>query len=197
MTTLVSQSAAGSENRAHAQDLLLLQSPTINTFSPIVALTSGFAHLPGAPDASFQSYWNFAKLAAFRPSVGLGEKGPKRRKRTSPDQLSVLWKHFNEDNTPSAEVRQRLADQLGMSSRSVQIWFQNRRQLLKAKRGSSTSLGSPLLAEEMFQASSDSRESLLSDTSGSCTPSYENLASPIRAHFVVDGEGNSHWRPWD
>lgn len=57
----------------------------------------------------------------------------KKRQRTSPDQLAILEQIFQTDKMPSQQTRVQLADQLGMSSRRVQIWFQNKRA--KVKRG--------------------------------------------------------------
>jgi len=61
----------------------------------------------------------------------------KKRQRTSPDQLAILEQIFQTDKMPSQQTRVQLADQLGMSSRRVQIWFQNKRA--KVKRGISKS----------------------------------------------------------
>lgn len=61
----------------------------------------------------------------------------KKRQRTSPDQLAILEQIFQTDKMPSQQTRVHLADQLGMSSRRVQIWFQNKRA--KVKRGNSKS----------------------------------------------------------
>lgn len=33
---------------------------------------------------------------------------------------------FNKNPTPTANVRERIADEINMTERSVQIWFQNR-----------------------------------------------------------------------
>jgi len=60
----------------------------------------------------------------------------KKRQRTSPDQLAILEQIFQTDKMPSQQTRVQLADQLGMSSRRVQIWFQNKRA--KVKRGKSS-----------------------------------------------------------
>lgn len=57
----------------------------------------------------------------------------KKRQRTSPDQLAILEQIFQTDKMPSQQTRVQLADQLGMTSRRVQIWFQNKRA--KVKRG--------------------------------------------------------------
>ncbi|CAO3643494.1 unnamed protein product [Cunninghamella echinulata] len=52
-----------------------------------------------------------------------------KRKRASPTQLSVLNRVFNQTYFPSTELR----IELGMSPRTVQIWFQNKRQSLRTK----------------------------------------------------------------
>ncbi|KAI0057990.1 hypothetical protein BV25DRAFT_1919692 [Artomyces pyxidatus] len=58
----------------------------------------------------------------------------KTRKRTSPAQLKRLEGIFVDDKKPNGPLRTRLADELGMSPREVQVWFQNRRA--KEKKGS-------------------------------------------------------------
>jgi len=55
----------------------------------------------------------------------------KKRQRTSPDQLAILEQIFQTDKMPNQQTRVHLADQLGMSSRRVQIWFQNKRQSMR------------------------------------------------------------------
>ncbi|ORY95470.1 Homeodomain-like protein, partial [Syncephalastrum racemosum] len=62
-----------------------------------------------------------------------------KRKRASPSQLSVLNRVFKQTYFPSTELRVELGKQLGMSPRTVQIWFQNKRQSLRARER--TSLG--------------------------------------------------------
>ncbi|KAI7897646.1 uncharacterized protein BX663DRAFT_546988 [Cokeromyces recurvatus] len=49
----------------------------------------------------------------------------KHRRRTSRAQLKVLEKSFSENPKPNATVRRILAQQLDMTPRGVQIWFQN------------------------------------------------------------------------
>ncbi|CAL1707589.1 unnamed protein product [Somion occarium] len=51
-----------------------------------------------------------------------------KRKRATADQLKVLNQMYDRTAFPSTEERVALAKQLGMSPRSVQIWFQNKRQ---------------------------------------------------------------------
>ncbi|GAN08271.1 hypothetical protein MAM1_0197c07779 [Mucor ambiguus] len=56
-----------------------------------------------------------------------------KRKRASPNQLVVLNRIFNQTYFPSTEIRIELGKQLGMSPRTVQIWFQNKRQALRSR----------------------------------------------------------------
>lgn len=51
----------------------------------------------------------------------------KHRRRTSREQLYVLESSFRVNARPNASERTELAMKLGMSTRAVQIWFQNRR----------------------------------------------------------------------
>ncbi|ORZ19591.1 homeobox domain-containing protein, partial [Absidia repens] len=55
----------------------------------------------------------------------------KHRRRTSRAQLKVLEKSFLENAKPNATVRRYLAQELEMTPRGVQIWFQNRRAKAK------------------------------------------------------------------
>lgn len=51
----------------------------------------------------------------------------KHRKRTSKSQLKILEKTFETNKKPDSALRNQLSEQLGMTPRSVQVWFQNRR----------------------------------------------------------------------
>ncbi|KAI9258022.1 homeobox domain-containing protein, partial [Phascolomyces articulosus] len=55
----------------------------------------------------------------------------KHRRRTSKQQFKILEAAFEENPKPSAPKRQALANDLGMTPRGVQIWFQNRRAKAK------------------------------------------------------------------
>lgn len=54
-------------------------------------------------------------------------------------QQSVLKAVYNITNFPSTETRNELALLLGISQRSVQVWFQNKRQICKKKDTSKNS----------------------------------------------------------
>src|SRR5690606_34647615 len=49
-----------------------------------------------------------------------------KRQRATQDQLVTLEAEFIKNPTPTAAVRERIADEINMTERSVQIWFQNR-----------------------------------------------------------------------
>ncbi|KAI8144726.1 hypothetical protein BJV82DRAFT_606004 [Fennellomyces sp. T-0311] len=64
------------------------------------------------------------------------------RKRThlKPNQLSVLQNSFAVNPLPDAGVRSQLAHDLGVSERTIQIWFQNRRAKARKLEALSNSL---------------------------------------------------------
>lgn len=52
---------------------------------------------------------------------------PKRRRRTSPQELAILEVAFQANPLPTQPQRAQLASRVGMTGRAVQVWFQNRR----------------------------------------------------------------------
>lgn len=61
-----------------------------------------------------------------------GMKVKPKRKRATPGQVAVLKIFYSRNPFPDTDCRQYLAEKLGMTPRSVQIWFQNQRQHDKA-----------------------------------------------------------------
>lgn len=57
-----------------------------------------------------------------------------KRKRIPHEKLVKLQELFESTDTPSYEVREKLALQLDMTNREVQVWFQNRRAKLNRMR---------------------------------------------------------------
>ena len=55
------------------------------------------------------------------------ESETKRRQRITKEQQEILEEVFDNTAKPSSEIRQNLAQRLGMTPRRVQIWFQNKR----------------------------------------------------------------------
>ncbi|KAG6195184.1 hypothetical protein E4U24_004836 [Claviceps purpurea] len=75
-----------------------------------------------------------------RKSTLTQQQKNQKRQRATQDQLNILEVEFNKNPTPTASVRDRIADEINMTERSVQIWFQNRRAKIKllAKRSIET-----------------------------------------------------------
>ncbi|KAI9687772.1 MAG: hypothetical protein M1822_001852 [Bathelium mastoideum] len=75
-----------------------------------------------------------------RKSTLTQQQKNQKRQRATQDQLMTLEVEFNKNPTPTAVVRERIAQEINMTERSVQIWFQNRRAKIKtlAKRSIET-----------------------------------------------------------
>lgn len=76
-----------------------------------------------------------------------------KRQRATQDQLVTLELEFNKNPTPTAATRERIAQEINMTERSVQIWFQNRRAKIKmlAKKSIETGEGCDAIPESMRQ----------------------------------------------
>ncbi|RFU28864.1 hypothetical protein B7463_g7489, partial [Scytalidium lignicola] len=66
-----------------------------------------------------------------RKSTLTQQQKNQKRQRATQDQLVTLEMEFNKNPTPTATVRERIAEDINMTERSVQIWFQNRRAKIK------------------------------------------------------------------
>jgi hypothetical protein len=66
-----------------------------------------------------------------RKSTLTQQQKNQKRQRATQDQLTTLEVEFNKNPTPTATVRERIAEEINMTERSVQIWFQNRRAKIK------------------------------------------------------------------
>jgi hypothetical protein len=112
------------------------------------------------------------------------------RKRThlSAAQINSLQASFNNNPLPDAAIRHRLAMQLGITERTVQIWFQNRRAKARKSDFGKMNDGSSQLQSSSSSNSSlhpvISPSSLSSLSSSSSTPRYQatfrSLMTPER-----------------
>ncbi|KAJ4356592.1 uncharacterized protein N0V89_004627 [Didymosphaeria variabile] len=66
-----------------------------------------------------------------RKSTLTQQQKNQKRQRATQDQLVTLEVEFNKNPTPTAATRERIASEINMTERSVQIWFQNRRAKIK------------------------------------------------------------------
>ena len=65
------------------------------------------------------------------PKIDNARLARRKRRRTSSYELGILQTAFDECPTPNKAKRIELSEQCNMSEKSVQIWFQNKRQAAK------------------------------------------------------------------
>jgi len=79
-----------------------------------------------ATSNSTNSNQNSANRRPPRKSTLTQQQKNQKRQRATQDQLITLENEFTKNPTPTAAVRERIASEINMTERSVQIWFQNR-----------------------------------------------------------------------
>ncbi|KAI0347800.1 homeobox-domain-containing protein [Trametopsis cervina] len=72
-----------------------------------------------------------ASNRSSRTGTPFSDKGKKPRHRMTDRQLEQLEALYQRDTHPTREQKQTLGDEVGMDTRTVTVWFQNRRQLAK------------------------------------------------------------------
>lgn len=70
------------------------------------------------------------------PLIDNASLARRKRRRTSPNELAVLNAEFAAGSTPDKARRLSIADKVNMSEKAVQIWFQNKRQLVRRSKSS-------------------------------------------------------------
>ncbi|KAH3686779.1 hypothetical protein WICPIJ_002258 [Wickerhamomyces pijperi] len=68
---------------------------------------------------------------SHEPSIDNHQLARRKRRRTSPLELSILQSEFELGTTPNKARRSDIAARVNMTEKAVQIWFQNRRQTLR------------------------------------------------------------------
>ena len=100
--------------------------------------------MPGSPDRSAEDDADTAcplRVAAPAARAPRGETTGAPRWHIDAAALAVLENVFSMDHFPNVETRKKLGDDLNVSARQIQVWFQNRRQRerkRKEKHGSGT-----------------------------------------------------------
>jgi len=74
----------------------------------------------------------------------------KKRIRTTPEQLRLLEKTYEQEKIPSQSLREELALKLVMTPRRVQVWFQNKRAKERRMRKSIRSAQNAAIADYQF-----------------------------------------------
>ncbi|KAL9060027.1 MAG: hypothetical protein Q9162_000877 [Coniocarpon cinnabarinum] len=115
-----------------------------------------------------------------RKSTLTQQQKNQKRQRATQDQLSTLEIEFNKNPTPTAGVRERIANEINMTERSVQIWFQNRRAKIKnmAKKSIETGEDCDAIPESMRKylamQAMESGKPLVRDPTGRGFSPYNN-----------------------
>lgn len=111
---------------------LAASGPPHASMSPSIAPGSASSQTSGSPtnkQNSSPTANSSSQAASRRPprkSTLTQQQKNQKRQRATQDQLATLEIEFNKNPTPTATVRDRIADEINMTERSVQIWFQNR-----------------------------------------------------------------------
>lgn len=103
----------------------------------IAALDSMAPSTPSPPVTTASSNGSATTSTSRRParkSTLTQQQKNQKRQRATQDQLITLEVEFNKNPTPTAAVRERIAQDISMTERSVQIWFQNRLYTIFAGR---------------------------------------------------------------
>ncbi|KAI6121463.1 hypothetical protein F5141DRAFT_998507 [Pisolithus sp. B1] len=102
----------------------------------------------------------------------------KKRKRADAAQLKVLNEVYARTAFPSTEERAELAKKLDMSARSVQIWFQNKRQSMRQTTRQASSSATAASQHQPFSTPSQG-EASHAPYSGSTSPT----AGPTQSYL--------------
>ncbi|CAO3686189.1 unnamed protein product [Rhizopus stolonifer] len=96
------------------------------------SLSPSLSSSPASVSSVYSSY-PFPQQDYWDDSKDDDEPVKAKRRRANSEQLQVLNRVFDRTFFPSTQVRAELGRQLNMSPRTVQIWFQNRRQAMRTK----------------------------------------------------------------
>lgn len=103
--------------------------PALNGVAGSIPTPMSAAHKQGSQTPSPSNTTTTSNSQSRRPprkSTLTQQQKNQKRQRATQDQLTTLEMEFNKNPTPTASVRDRIAEEINMTERSVQIWFQNR-----------------------------------------------------------------------
>ncbi|KGO47712.1 Homeodomain [Penicillium expansum] len=125
--------------------------PTTGAIAPTASSSSPPASTPSPSTSSATTAHSSATRRPPRKSTLTQQQKNNKRQRATQDQLVLLEIEFNKNPTPTAATRERIASDINMTERSVQIWFQNRRAKIKmlAKKSIETGEGCDSIPESM------------------------------------------------
>jgi len=107
-----------------ADNLSIADTPSPAASNDPASTTPNTSNSNGSNGAS--SAANSASRRPPRKSTLTQQQKNQKRQRATQDQLVTLEQEFARNATPTAATRERIANEISMTERSVQIWFQNR-----------------------------------------------------------------------
>lgn len=111
----------------------------------------------------------------------------RKRRRTSTNELNILKAEFERCSNPDKSKRMLLADRCNMSEKSVQIWFQNKRQALKRKR-SNAGPNNASVVDELTIKSENINDNTDEMSSNIETSPLKNKSQALTFHIEANGK---------
>ncbi|KAK9458763.1 uncharacterized protein V1516DRAFT_118861 [Lipomyces oligophaga] len=141
-----------------SESLSRMTSASSNDRPSVLLSSSSNANLKlasSSTDSTFasSSLTSAQKRSLTRKSTLTQQQKNNRRQRATAPQLIILESEFSVNPAPNTKTRLRIADQINMTERSVQIWFQNRRAKIKvlARKSIETGEDTDHIPESMKQ----------------------------------------------
>jgi hypothetical protein len=118
-----------------------------------------------------------------------------KRKRASAHQKAVLMHVFKKNRFPETSLRIKLAKELGMTPRSVQVWFQNQRQRTIYKNEANAIVSSSSSPSCSNSPSPVSNPATLSPSSTISNSTRNQLVSSIQSKNIKPRPTSSNASP--
>jgi hypothetical protein len=96
--------------------------PVPSTCAPILGLNASLLSIHTTPQENSK-----LKRSQERDNQQPTERPSQKRKRITAEHMSLLEAIFDQNPLPPRKTKERIANELGLSVRRVQVWFQNRR----------------------------------------------------------------------
>ncbi|KAL6041750.1 Short stature homeobox protein 2 [Balamuthia mandrillaris] len=109
-----------------------LKTKATSSAQPVTAATS--TTTPGSASTPANQTTSSSSTSTNGGARGKRNAPKATRKRKTPEQLAILEREFENNPMPNKDVRDTLSSNLGLSSRQIQIWFQNKRAKVKTTR---------------------------------------------------------------
>ncbi|KAK9314342.1 hypothetical protein V1522DRAFT_239110 [Lipomyces starkeyi] len=115
----------------------------------------------------------------------------RKRRRTSPNELQILYSEFKRCAKPPRVTRIAIAERVGMTEKAVQIWFQNRRQSSRRAATQNANADSNTSSSTSTKQLPHSDDNIPSSSSFSASSS-PGPESPNSVNFVAFDYSKTH-----